>query len=67
LTSEELRNAGYRANNGLRDQRVALDWVRQHIADFRGDPENLTVAGMSAGGGELQPLIVPLSVLGGAY
>ncbi|KAJ5674410.1 alpha/beta-hydrolase [Penicillium maclennaniae] len=50
LTSEELRNAGYHANNGLRDQRVALEWVRRHIADFSGDPDNITVAGMSAGG-----------------
>jgi carboxylesterase type B len=52
LTSEELRNAGYRANNGLRDQRVALEWVRKHIGEFGGDPENITVAGMSAGGGK---------------
>ncbi|KAJ5313307.1 uncharacterized protein N7443_000191 [Penicillium atrosanguineum] len=50
LTSEELRDAGYQANNGLRDQRVALEWVRKHIGDFFGDPENITVAGMSAGG-----------------
>ncbi|KAJ6133836.1 hypothetical protein N7523_000158 [Penicillium sp. IBT 18751x] len=50
LTSEELRNAGYHANNGLRDQRVALEWVRRHITDFSGDPDNITVAGMSAGG-----------------
>ncbi|KAJ5690785.1 hypothetical protein N7462_005177 [Penicillium macrosclerotiorum] len=49
LTSEELRNAGYKANNGLRDQRVALEWVRKNIVDFGGDPDNITVGGMSAG------------------
>ncbi|KNG84948.1 putative carboxylesterase [Aspergillus nomiae NRRL 13137] len=49
LTSDELRKAGYKANNGLRDQRVALEWVRRHIADFGGDPENVTAAGESAG------------------
>ncbi|RAK76825.1 putative carboxylesterase [Aspergillus fijiensis CBS 313.89] len=49
MTSEELRNAGYKANNGLRDQRVALEWVRRHIGDFGGDPDNITLAGMSAG------------------
>ncbi|GJP95678.1 carboxylesterase [Aspergillus niger] len=49
LTSDELRKAGYKANNGLRDQRVALEWVRRHIVDFGGDSENITVAGMSAG------------------
>ncbi|KAL1987849.1 hypothetical protein VTN96DRAFT_2252 [Rasamsonia emersonii] len=50
LTSEELRNAGYKANNGFRDQKVAILWVRKHIQDFGGDPENITLAGMSAGG-----------------
>ncbi|EAW06756.1 putative carboxylesterase [Aspergillus clavatus NRRL 1] len=50
LTSEELRQAGYKANNGLRDQRVAMRWVQQHIEAFGGDPENVTLAGMSAGG-----------------
>ncbi|KAL2809418.1 Alpha/Beta hydrolase protein [Aspergillus granulosus] len=50
LTSEELRNAGYKANNGLRDQRVAIEWVRKHIHEFGGDSDNITVAGMSAGG-----------------
>ncbi|KAJ5611260.1 hypothetical protein N7510_007979 [Penicillium lagena] len=49
LTSEDLRNAGYKANNGLRDQRVAMQWVQKHIRDFGGDPDNVTVAGMSAG------------------
>ncbi|PYH96620.1 carboxylesterase [Aspergillus ellipticus CBS 707.79] len=53
LTSDELRKAGYKANNGLRDQRVALEWVRMHISDFGGDPDNITVAGMSAGGASI--------------
>lgn len=51
LTSDELRKAGYKANNGLRDQRVALEWVRRHIEDFGGDPDNVTAAGESAGAG----------------
>lgn len=51
LTSDELRWAGYKANNGLRDQRVAMQWVQRHIRDFGGDPEKVTLAGMSAGGG----------------
>jgi carboxylesterase type B len=55
LTSEELRNAGYKANNGLRDQRVAIEWVRKHIHEFGGDLDNITVAGMSAGGGRVSP------------
>lgn len=59
MTSDELRNGGYKANNGLRDQRVALEWVRRHIVDFGGDPENITVAGMSAGAGK-PSLVSPL-------
>ncbi|OQD69775.1 hypothetical protein PENPOL_c002G10596 [Penicillium polonicum] len=34
LTSNELRNAGYKANNGIRDQRIAMRWVQRHIHDF---------------------------------
>jgi hypothetical protein len=52
LTSEELRQRGYKANNSLIDQRAAFRWVKQHIAGFGGDPENITVIGESAGAGK---------------
>jgi hypothetical protein len=51
LTSREMRDAGYHANNSLRDQRCALQWVNRHIVAFGGDSERVTVFGESAGAG----------------
>ncbi|KAI8674332.1 COesterase domain-containing protein [Fusarium keratoplasticum] len=50
LTSLELRDAGFRSNNGHHDQRVALRWIKQYISGFGGDPDRITVAGESIGG-----------------
>ncbi|CAH4036487.1 unnamed protein product [Pieris brassicae] len=37
-------------NQGLKDQYLALRWIRNHIRAFGGNPYNVTIGGQSAGG-----------------
>ncbi len=45
------------ANAGLGDLVMALKWIHENIAQFGGDPENVTIFGQSGGGGKVVALM----------
>lgn len=45
-------------NYAMLDIAAALDWVRDNIGEFGGDPENVTISGFSAGGRDVMAMLV---------
>ena len=51
---ELKEEAGFTGNYGLFDQMTAMQWVRDNIRAFGGDPERITIMGQSAGAMSVQ-------------
>merc|ERR1711881_365798 len=45
-------------NLGLRDQQLAIQWTRNYIQNFGGDPNKITIFGESAGGGSVHAQVL---------
>lgn len=51
-------------NFGFADQILALDWVKEHISAFGGDPDRITVFGQSAGAASVRALLASPKAFG---
>jgi len=53
LNLAEVGGGKYTANAGLLDLVAVLQWVRDNVSQFGGDPNNVTIFGQSGGGGKV--------------
>lgn len=54
----EMKGERERGNFGFSDQIASLEWIRDNIAFFGGDPGNVTISGQSAGSASVNNLMV---------
>ncbi|KAG6919773.1 hypothetical protein DXG01_001612 [Tephrocybe rancida] len=59
-----LQDGTTNGNFGIADQITALQWVQDHIADFGGDPNLVTIHGQSAGAGSVRALLAAKPAFG---
>src|SRR5262249_49630601 len=64
LDSAGAPGFGGSANAGMADIVMALKWVKDNIAQFGGDPNNVTIFGQSGGGGKVSILLAMPSAKG---
>jgi carboxylesterase type B len=48
-TWQAVSSDGSTGNFGQQDQRLAMEWVKQHVSHFGGDPAKIMVFGQSSG------------------
>jgi len=53
MYGEKYANSG---NTGIADLVAALQWIKENISAFGGDPDNVTIFGQSGGGGKVNAL-----------
>ena len=49
----EFSNGIFSGNQGLKDQRTVLQWIRRNVRNFGGDPDQVALFGQSSGAADI--------------